>query len=277
MGSPTSPNDSPLREDLAFIRGQTNAEIANIERLFNRAVTTISWILGAAGLVLLFFGLATYQSLKDLVVTTTKSEMDRVVKQQIAEQLQRENVEKIANAVVTSRAEAFLRETISKQVSTEVSRMVKDLQPEINQIATRGTNRILAARFAQRRLTAVQREKIVTFLSSRRNKYLIHISPMENDPEESRYSKDITEALDAAHWGATLGSPYGYGGPSAFEIPEGVTGSIFLIVNDTQKPPPGVDDILEAFREAGLVVALVKSSEPLERLVTVPELVIGPK
>jgi hypothetical protein len=281
MSAPVDPTSGLWREALAFARDQVKAEIDSAERLYNRSLKFLTFLLGAVAIVLTFLGWTTYQNLRDLVVTTTKSQMDTVVRQQIADQLRRENVEAIVRDTVTSRAATQLREVITRQVSGDVSKILKSLQPEINQTAIREARRIVAERMAPRKLSPAQSAALAEYLRSQPHKYMFRIVPMDGDPEEREFAAEIAAAFKASGWEPQIGSPMGFGGPVAFEAPNGVSHGVFLVVRNLAEFPPGAQELLNALEKAGIVPTVARNSQQVvPGFDPGPELsivVVGPK
>ncbi len=278
------------REALKFAREQADAETKNIERLFNRAVAMFKWILFAALAIFAFFGWTTYSNLRELVMTTTKSEMDKEVKSQIGQQLDHANLEAIVQQELRTRTAAQLTDAIQRQVAGAVSketsvqqpfirkmltqeteRIVNGLEPEIAQISKNEADHLVAQALAPRELTSQQREAVKEYLAPR-EKGIVRVWARDSRSEEQKqFAKLITVMLKEAGWRAI----YDESVQNPSEL--GLT----LVVRDAKNLPSGSLDLIGAFKAASLdlkisTVGLANNftEHNVER--EVPNIAVGP-
>jgi hypothetical protein len=117
--APSALNDD-LQKALDFARGQADAEIASIERLFGRAKTMFGWIVVVAVAMATFLGLSTYFGLQTLVTTLVSEGMKRQVPEQIEQQLKKQNIEKIVQDLIQKKTENQFQAAINTAVTAQL-------------------------------------------------------------------------------------------------------------------------------------------------------------
>jgi|ERR1700761_3311812 len=136
MAGASQPNLSldNLQKMLDFVRAQTDAEIANVERLFNRAKTMFGWLILVAVAVGAFLGISTYASLQSQVTALVSDGMKREVPLQIEQQLKKTNIDAIIQHALEQKTEAQFQQSIDSAVSRELNTPARKalFQGEIN-------------------------------------------------------------------------------------------------------------------------------------------------
>jgi hypothetical protein len=294
--NPPTPDET--QKLLQFARDTAKDEIANIERLHDRALLALS-------IVLLFFvacvgilGWIGYANLRNLAVSVARKQMENTVSQEIANRMNQGAVDKTVKEVMEKRTEADLVATINQRVADEISKRgpaidrtvqadttnaVNVMRPKIQEMASTEAKRLVAETFASRHISPQQVDRLKTAGAKYGGRgFAVRIRAISDDPEEKQYAAEIDKALHNAGWLTSLDAPTGGYGGGSIDVPF-ILG-VFLAVEAPQQPPKGTDELKEVLGQAGLIAPIVQGDQ-LNNVVPdaerrphpAPTLVVGPR
>ena len=187
-------------------------EIASVNRSYERLTSTVKCLGGIALALLTFLGLGTYKGIQLQVKEMVREQMPDIVQQQIANQLDRRNiqatVEKAISIEVKTDIEKIVDTRVEDVVSSEVRKqqplievavqkrtdlIMNALRPEINRQVSATAIQIVSAQLAPRVLSEKQMSLIKDHLQPSSSAPVVVRS--DYDPERIQFANQISKAL----------------------------------------------------------------------------------
>jgi hypothetical protein len=234
-----------IKEALKFAQELADREISQIQRMHDRSLRYIGFVLTAAFALFGVVGWLGYQNLRNTAVGVAQRQMKAEVAAQVAANLKKADVTDIVREQLTKDTRA--------QLDAEIKKEIKDgpLHQEIVTIAADQSRQIIGGIFRQRHFSAQQAEMLNVEMSKTYffATYPIHIRRVSANSEAENYANEILNAL--VKCGATIAKePYAADAPAT----EGVT-----IYYEPKVPTADVNRLVHAFSSAGVETRAVSS------------------
>ena len=138
--APSAP-DPTVSDLLKFARETAASEIANIERLHNKTLLSLTIIVSVFGLISGFLGWLGYDHLRDAAIGVARTQMQETVSSEVAKLMDKGHVDDAVKGVLEKRAEADLVAIINQHVGEEIKKLGPDIDRTVREDTTNAVKR----------------------------------------------------------------------------------------------------------------------------------------